>query len=214
MSPVPFHHGPDLRSTVFSPTPPYTSSSAIPTPDSWTTSPALLPSAPHPGHAYATSISLASPTNVARHNGLAPVAVAASVIGAPTPSDRLPFKAVKAPHDPVLASLDGKVTRALEPVALIHAHLTAANSALSNFLTHSTALNSALHALAPSASLQQFVAYHHSALHALTSASSFYSLDVLYPLTDWLDDAGQLSIELGHTQHIRHQLSAATVELD
>ena len=214
MSPVPFHHGPDLRSTVFSPTPPYTSSSAIPTPDSWTTSPALLPSAPHPSHAYATSISLASPTNVARHNGLAPVAVAASVIGAPTPSDRLPFKAVKAPHDPVLASLDGKVTQALEPVALIHAHLTAANSALSNFLTHSTALNSALHALSPSASLQQCVAYHHSVLHGLTAASSFYSIDVLYPLSDWVDDASQLSIELGHTQQTRHQLSAATDELD
>ena len=213
MTPATFHNGPDLRATVFSPTPPYSHSSSVTTPDSWNSSP-TLPSLPHPEHVYTTSVTLSSPSpsSAARHNGLAPVAVVG--VGLPAASDRVPFKAVRPPHDPLLSSLDDKVTKALEPVALVRQHLTAANAALSNYLTHSTALCSALHILSQSATLQQYLQYHHSALHALTVASSFYSIDVLYPLTDWLDDASQLSIELGHTQQLRHQLSAATDELD
>ena len=219
MTPATFHHhGADLRATVFSPTPPYISSSSAQTPDSWTTSPTHLASLPHPDHSYATSVTLSSPSNTARHNGLAPVALAVGGLGAGASGsgsgDRVTFRSVREPHDPLLSSLDDKVSLASEPVAQLHQHLTAASAALSSYLTHSTALSSALQALSPSASLQQYVSYHHSLLHALTAASSFYSIDVLYPLTDWLDDASQLAIELGHTQLTRHQLSASTDELD
>ena len=175
-----------------------------------------LPLSPIPPVTYSNFVSLASPHRP-RTNGLEPVALAPSLphpsTTSPPHSPRLPFASIPPPHDPLLTHLNAQVTAALEPLSTLHAQLLSTSASLSAYLTHSTGLLSTLTSLSPTTTLTHYLAFHSALLDASTSASTFYSLDVLYPLTDWLDDASQCTVELGHTQATRHHLDQAQDEL-
>ena len=213
MKPRDFTFVPGSRDTFLSLAPPYTSPTHQPT----LFAPAPLPSAPHPSHAYATFVPLAAPSRTARVNGLEPVAISATVGSpihvSPPHSPRLPFSSIPQPHDPLLSQLNRRVTAALEPLTHLHQQLSSTTSSLTSYLSHSTTLLSSLSSLAPTTTLSHYTSLHSALLSSSQSAATFFSIEVLYPLTDWLDDASQCTIELGQAQTTRHQLDRVQDEL-
>ena len=214
LSPIPpytsptSHHKPPSVSQPQSPPPPNPAKSApfLPT--------TALPASPTPPVTYSAFVSLASPHRV-RTNGLEPVAFGPTQppTHSPPHSPRLPFSSIPLPHDPLLTQLNAQVLSALEPLSALHSQLLATSSSLSAYLSHSTTLLSSLSSLAPTTTLAHYHAFHAALSSACSSSSTFFSIDLLFPLTDWLDDAAQCTIELGSTQSTRHLLDQAQDEL-